>query len=201
MAREARAIGSLVRISLHRADLVQRLVDVRGHVGNAVLAFARQAPHAPAEEQDRHQRRRHAEEHEERELPAGDEQHHRRADHHQGVANEHRQAVADHLLQQRSVVGEPREHFAGAPRLEERRVEAEQMVEGGAPQVGDHALAGAHHQVEAEPGRAGERGGEHQQRHQRLVEQARLAAAETAGASTQPAATIRASSAAAMRQR
>ncbi len=54
------------------------------------------------------------------------------------------------------------------------------MVEGGAPQVGDHALAGAHHQVEAQPGRAGERGGEHQQRHQRLVEQARLAAAETA---------------------
>ncbi|MEO8719452.1 MAG: hypothetical protein ABI423_14640 [Burkholderiales bacterium] len=47
-----------------------------------------------------------------------------------------------------------------------------------APQVGDHALAGAHHQIEAKVRGDGER---HRQGHgdrERLVEQPRLAAAE-----------------------
>jgi hypothetical protein len=49
MPRERRAILFLVRVGLHGADLVHRLVDVGGDVGDAVLAVARQAAHAPAE--------------------------------------------------------------------------------------------------------------------------------------------------------
>ena len=49
----------LVRIRLHGADLVQRLVDVDADVGDAVLSRARRAPDAPAEDQpgSTHQRR------------------------------------------------------------------------------------------------------------------------------------------------
>ena len=58
----------LVAVRLHRADLVQRLVDVGADVADAVLARARELAHAAAEEEDRHQHERHADEHEQREL-------------------------------------------------------------------------------------------------------------------------------------
>ncbi len=167
-----------MRIGLDGADFVHRLVDVGGHVGHAVLAVARKAPHAPAEDQDRNERRRHPEQHEERELPARHEEHDRRAGHHQRVANDHRQAVADHLLQQRRVVGEARDHLAGARRVEERGLEREDVVEHRAAQVRHHALAGRHHQVEAEEGRDRERERDRDHRAERLVEQPRVAAAK-----------------------
>jgi len=52
------------------------------------------------------------------------------------LRNEHREAVADHLLQLRGVVGQARNHLAGAGRLEERRLEAQNVVEHRAAQVG-----------------------------------------------------------------
>jgi hypothetical protein len=178
VAREGGAVGVLVRIRLRGADLVDRLVDVGGDVGDAVLAGARQTPHAAAEDEDGNEGRGHAEQDEGGELPAGDEQHHRRAHHHQRVAHEHRDAEADHLLQERGVVGQARDHVAGALGLEERRVETEDVVEHRLAQVGDDALAGAHHQVEAEPGGDREHPGDADHRRQRLVEQLRRAAAE-----------------------
>ena len=55
---EARAVDRLVPVRLHRADLVQRLVDVRADVADAILARPGEAPHASAEQDDRrdHQR-------------------------------------------------------------------------------------------------------------------------------------------------
>ena len=180
MAREARAVHVLVGVRLHGADLVHRLVDVGRDVGHAVLARratgaarAGRAAGSAAASSARHQ-------HEQRELPAGDEQHQRGAGHHQAVANEHRQPVADDLLQQRGVVGEARHDLAGARGLEERGLEPQQMVEHRAPQVGHHALAHAHHEIEAHPGRGGVQHHHRDHRGKRLVEQVRIAAAEAA---------------------
>ena len=52
-ANRARSLG-LVAVRLHRADLVQRLVDVRADVADAILARARELAHAAAEQDDRH---------------------------------------------------------------------------------------------------------------------------------------------------
>ena len=51
------------------------------------------------------------------------------------------------------VVGEARDHLAGARRSRSSRLEREDVVEHRAPHVGDDALADGHHQVEARPGR------------------------------------------------
>jgi len=83
---EALAVLVLVAVGLHRADLVQRLVDVDADVGHARLARARQRAHAPSVEQDRRDHQRHAEQHQRGELGAGHEQHHQAARHDQGVA-------------------------------------------------------------------------------------------------------------------
>ncbi len=178
MVAECGAIGFLVRVGLHGADFVHRLVHVGRNVGDAVLVVARQAPHAPAEQQDGDQRGRDAEQHEGRELPAHHEHHHRRTQHHEQVAHEHGQAVADHLLQQRGVVGQARDHLAGARRLEIAGLEREDVVEHGAAQVGDHALADAHHQIEAHEGGRGEQRRHPDHRGQRRIEQLRVGAAE-----------------------
>jgi hypothetical protein len=52
------------------------------------------------------------------------------------------------------------------------------VVEHRLAQVGDDPLAGAHHQVEAEPGRDREHRGDADHRHQRLVEEVRRTAGE-----------------------
>ena len=65
---ELAAVLGLVAVGLHGADLVQRLVDVGADVGDAVLARARELAHAAAEEDDRHQHQRHADQHEQRQL-------------------------------------------------------------------------------------------------------------------------------------
>jgi hypothetical protein len=167
-----------VSVGLHRADFVHRLVHVGRDVRDAVLVVARQAPYAAPEQQDRHQRGRDSQQHAGRELPADDEHHHRRTQHHQQVAHEHRQAVADHLLHQRGVVGEAGNDLAGARGLEVGRLQREEMVEHRAPQVGDHAFAQAHHQVEAHEGRRRQQGCNADNRRQRLVQQFRISAAE-----------------------
>ena len=178
VVRKAAAIGVLVRVRLHRAYLVHRLVDVDGDVGHPVLAAAGEPPHAPAEQQDRDEGRRHAEQHQQGQLPAGDEQHHGGARHHQEIAHKHGKAVADHLLQLQGVVGQARNHLAGAGGFEKRRLETENMVEHCPAQIGDDALAGAHHQIETEPGGDGQHGSDRNHGGERLVEKPCIAAAE-----------------------
>ena len=52
------AILRFVDISLNRANLMQRLVDIGTEIGDAILACTRQAPHTSTEQRDRpdHQR-------------------------------------------------------------------------------------------------------------------------------------------------
>ena len=52
------------------------------------------------------------------------------------------------------------------------------MVKHGAAQVGDDPLTGRHHEIEAKPGGDGQRGRHDDHRGERLVEKARIAAAE-----------------------
>ena len=68
------AIDRLVRVGLHRTNLVNRLVDIGAGVGNAILARARQSPHAPAKQDDRQQHHRQTREHQQRQLEAGQHQ-------------------------------------------------------------------------------------------------------------------------------
>jgi hypothetical protein len=81
------------------------------------------------------------------------------ADQQDGIAHRHGEAVADHRLQQGGVVGEARDHLSGARAFEVAGRKAQDVIEHRAPDVGDDAFAGAHHQVEA-----GEGGRREQQR-------------------------------------
>jgi hypothetical protein len=173
MPAERGAVGLLVRVGLHRADLVHRLVDVGRNVRDTVLVVARKPPHPAPEEQDRNQGRGGADDDQERELPSRDEEHDRRADHHERVAQEHGKTVADDLLQHGRVVREARDHLARARGLEERRLEPQDVVEHRAAHVGDDALAEGHHEVKAQPGRGREQRREREHRAQRLVQRAR----------------------------
>ena len=55
-------------VRLHGADLVQRFVEKRADVADAILARARELAHAAAEQDDRHDHERHAGQHEQRQL-------------------------------------------------------------------------------------------------------------------------------------
>ena len=85
-------------------------------------------------------------------MRAGEREHHEAADHQQHVAHRHRRARADHRLEHRGVVGQARDHLAGARQLEVARRQREQVVEHRAPQVGGDALAQPRHEVEARVG-------------------------------------------------
>ena len=71
---EQRPIVRLVAVGLDRADLVQRFVDVCADLGDAVLARARQPPHAASEQDDGQHDQRHDQQDQQRELRAGDEE-------------------------------------------------------------------------------------------------------------------------------
>ena len=89
-AGEVAPVAIFVAVGLHGADLVQRFVEERADVADAVLRRARQLAHAAAEQDDRHDDDRHAGEHEQRELEARQREHHEAADHQQRVADRHR---------------------------------------------------------------------------------------------------------------
>ena len=97
----------LVVVGLHRLDLAQGLTDVTAHIGNPVLALARQAAHPATKKQDGHQHQWQGDHHNTGELGVGDKQQHHAADHHQAVAQEQGQRRADHRLQQGGVSGQP----------------------------------------------------------------------------------------------
>ena len=173
-------VHRLVAVGLHGADLVQRLVDIRADVADAILARARELAHAATEQDDRHDHHRHAGQHQQRELGAGDREHRQAADQQQQVAHRHRRAGADDRLEHRRVVDEPRDHVAGARHLEERRRQRQQMVEHRAPQVGGDALADPRHEVEARERRRRHHDDDAEHQRQRAVELARVARGESA---------------------
>ncbi len=146
--RELPAVLGLVAVRLDRADLVERLVDVRADIPDAVLARAREPAHAAPEEQDGHQHERHADEHEQRELGTRQRKHDEPAGHEQHVSDGHGCARADHRLEHLRVVGEARDDLAGARELEVAGRQRQQVVEHRAAQVRGHALAQPRHEVE-----------------------------------------------------
>ncbi len=155
----------LVAIGLHGADLVQRLVHVGADVAHAVLARARQFAHAAAEEQNRDQNQRNADEYQQRQLAAGQSEHHQAAGHQQQIADRHRRARPDHGFEHRSVVGQPRDHLAGAHHLEIAGRQRQQVIKDRTPQVRGHPLAQPRNIVEARVGR--ERHHDHHAQHER----------------------------------
>ena len=73
--REIASRRALVHISLDRADFVQRLIDEGAYVGNAILARARSAPDAAADEDDRQDDQRRERDDDQREPEIGNQQH------------------------------------------------------------------------------------------------------------------------------
>ena len=98
-----------------------------------------------------------------RELETGERQHHQAADHQQQVAYRHRCRRADDGLEHRRVVGEPRNHVAGAGHLEEAGRKPQQVIEHRAPQVRGNTLAQPRDEVEARVG-CGREHDDHRQR-------------------------------------
>jgi hypothetical protein len=79
-------------------------------------------------------------------------QHDQPADQQQRLRSAIDSARTDHILDLRGVVGQPRNHLAGAPGLEKGRRQRQQVVEDPAPQVGRYPLAQPGHVVEARVG-------------------------------------------------
>ena len=178
--REPPPVFRLVAVRLDRADLVQRLVHVRAHVADAILACPRELPHAASEQDDRNDDHRHAGQHQQRELRARDREHRESAGEQQHVADRHRRAGTDDGVEHRRVVDEARDHVAGARRLVVSGRQRQQVVEHRAPQVGGDPLADPRHEVEARERRAGHHGNDAQHQRQRAIELARVAGAESA---------------------
>jgi hypothetical protein len=168
-----------VSVRLHGANFVQRFVDVGRNIGNAILVDSRQATHVPSHQQDRDDRRRYAEHDQRRELDARQEQQHERADHHETVAQEHRKSETDDLPHLLGIVREARRKLSRARRVEETGREGEDLRKNGLPQIGDHALADAHHQIKPRPRRRREYESERDDSQETDVQQALVTAAET----------------------
>ena len=158
--------GGLMRVRLYGSHFVQRLVDERADIGDAVLARARGSPHAPPDHHHREDDQRADQDHDQGEPRAGHQQHAERTGQQQRIAQGEGKPVSHHRLQERGVVGEARNHLTGADGLEIRGREGQDMVEHRAADVRDDALAGTEHQEEPGVGgcreeyREAERGGQ-----------------------------------------
>lgn len=104
---EQLTVACLVVVCLHGLDLPQGLCHIAAYIGHPVLALPRQAAHPPAKQQDRCQHQRQCHHHDAGELGVGDEQQDHTTDHHQRIAQKHRQRRADHRLQQGRVGSQP----------------------------------------------------------------------------------------------
>jgi hypothetical protein len=175
---EARAVDRLVTEGLHGADRGERFVDVGAHVGHPVLAGPAQAAHPPAEDQNRQDHHGDHQEHQARELGAGDHQHDHPAAEQQRVAERDRRGRPDHHLEQGRVGGQARQHLARAGDLEIGRGEGDHVVEDRPADVRHHPFADPRDQIEA--GVAGRRHQQHhgQEHHDRVVQQGGIAAGE-----------------------
>ena len=99
-------------------------------------------------------------------------------EHDERVPQRERCRRPDHLLEERRIVGEPRDHFAGAHGLEESGRLLEQVPEHRAADVGRDALADPGHRVEARIRGGGEHAHDREQREERRVERGRVGARE-----------------------
>ena len=175
---EIAPVGVLVTVGLHDADLVDGLVDAVAQVGDAVLADAGEAPHAPSEQHDGHHHQRHAPQHQQGQLQVGGEQHGQPADQQQDVAQGDGEARADGVFDQRRVGGQARDHRTGAALLDIRGRQRQQVVEDAPAQVGGDALAEPRDIVEAQVGGRREQGDDAEHGHQRAIEPGRVAGGE-----------------------
>ncbi|MNN30021.1 hypothetical protein D3C81_1436510 [compost metagenome] len=148
-------------VGLHGFDLAEGFRHIAADIGDAVLAQSRQIAYASAENQDRRDHERQGNHHDAGEFCVGHEQQDDTANHHQQVAQEHRQRRADHRLQQRRVSGQSRLDLGTAVVLVKARMEIDQMVEHLAADVGHAALADPRHPVE--PGKRTDRQTQHHQ--------------------------------------
>ena len=166
-AREARRFALFLpeRLDdLHRAQLFGRR---RADVGDAILARPRDILQAAAEQDDRHDDHRDAEQDAAGQLGRQGEQIGDAADPHHHVAQRHRHGGADDLFDDRGVRRHPRGDFGRAVFLEKAGGEAEQVALHRLADVGDGAFAQPADEIEAQ------RGGE-RQRQDDAVEQAEM---------------------------
>jgi hypothetical protein len=117
------------------------------------VATAFSASPASAEEDDRQDHQRYADQAQRRELGTGDDHQRDGAYAHDQVAQGKGGGRADDDLDQRGVRGETRQHFAGARRLEEIGAQGEDVAEDTGAHIGGDALADPGDEVEA--GRGG----------------------------------------------
>ncbi len=149
LAGEARSGQPFVGERLHRAVGADQLRGIGGGFGQRILRIARQPPHpAPERHQRQHDQRDH-QQHEAGQPRAGHHHHGDSAGEQHEVAQRDRDRRADGRLDLGRVGGEPRDQFAAARGIEERRRQRRQMREHFAPDVGDDPLADGHHQVVA----------------------------------------------------
>ena len=148
LAAEPRIGQSLVGIGLHGADGADQFGGIGGRLRQRVLRVARQPAHPAPERHQRNHDQRNRQQHKTRQPRAGDHHHRGGADEQHHVAQRDRYRGADRRFDLRGVGGEPRDQFAAARRIEERRRQRDQMREHVAPQIGDDALADGHHQIE-----------------------------------------------------
>ena len=158
-------------VGLHGPDLVQRLVDVGGNVGDAILAGAGELAYPSSEQKNRRHGQRYAEDHEQGQFRAGNGQHNQPTDQQQQVAQGDGGAGADDDLDQRRVVGQPRNHLTGPRHFKEAGREFQQVAEYRTANVGGDPLADPGNQIEAAIGRQGEYRDHAEQGEKRLIEQ------------------------------
>jgi hypothetical protein len=117
--------------------------------------------HLAAEEDDRNDHERDAEQHHPASLGASTNRMTMQADAHDDVAQRDRHGGADDLLDDRRVDRDPRGDLGRAVLLEEAGRQAQQVAVHGEADVGDGALAEPRDEIEAD--RGGERHDDHQQ--------------------------------------
>ena len=147
--------GPLVRERLHGARGGEVFGGVGGGLRQRILRAARQAAHRTPEGDERQHGERDGEQHQQREVRAGDEHHDERADEHDQAAQRLRERGSGDRLDLRRVGGEAAHQLAGVRALEECRAEIGDVAEHIRAQVGDDALAQPVDVVEARG--AGER--------------------------------------------
>ena len=156
-----RLVPGLVVERLHDLDVAQRFTGMGAHIGQPVLAAARQAPHPAADQQDGRNDEGGADHHDQGQLRIGQHQQHDAAKEHQHVAQRDGDRGANHRLQQGGVGGDAALDLRRAVFLEERRMQADEMVEHRQADVGADPLADPRDEVEAHEGADGETHHEH----------------------------------------
>ena len=104
---KARGFALLGRVALHHRNGVEHLGRDGTGVGHAVLAVAREPPHAPADPHGGQHHQQHGQQHHRHDIGVGPHQHAQGADAHHGIAQPHRQRRAHHGLHESGVCGQP----------------------------------------------------------------------------------------------